>query len=684
MKRLFLSLLAIFGVAIFITGFATVLLRDIPAGTYDLTSTDATRSQDASKGWAQVESLLPIMHLYGPQGASGPTIVLIPVIQKGVSLQWGWPTLSYGTTNSDAVEISFAAPHASQVELRPVSNADAAQIRQTWEAEHERLNRELATIAQADIMPAWQTPLFDGAFSLSIPDSYVLRAFPSNTAYPGVRMVPRGDAIDGNTYLEFVATRGGSGNGAVNSATAESRHDPDAIQAGPNAMVTRTPEHIYRVFASYRFGDVEVIARGRTPDMESAEDFVGVLNAIEAGDAPLELLSGDYLPAVEPVGADTVRIPTDYMADLLSTLLRPENLLSQYGFAQPQTVFLPDAQGREDSRGGPASVVIGLLPRGNRFPQTDFTVKAEAEDRALRVSIDEDNAACIVEFVLPIGEYSESDSLVLLLILQSSSLPDCQDAARFFAQLDPDDLRQRPAMKQAIALAPHAGKYSDVRAWEDGTISVSDGGQSGLIDPDGEVLLMIEATTIRPLLGNWQFQLDGRYGLIDADERVILPAEYDEISIMAGYGPDEDAGRLQVRKDGKVGIFDVANERFVLSPSFDEIVPITLWDIFRAHDGDTFRLVSMTGEDVLPQDFTEYIIGEPARASANERDFIALRTTDGAWVFHTRVPQPLLEGQFSDLRMERRPASRLFHLTRPDGTTLTIDSFLEPVEQRGN
>lgn len=638
MKRFFLRILAIVGLAVFLAGFATVLLRDIPTGTYDLASTDATRSQDASKGWAHVESLLPIMHLYGPQGATGPTIVLIPVIQKGIPLQWGWPTLSYGTTNSDAVEIIFTAPHASKIELRPMGDAEAAQIRQIWEAEHERLNGELATIAQADIMPAWQTSLFDGAFSLRIPDSYVLRALPSNTAYPGVRMVPRGDTLGGDTYLEFVASRGGSGEVAVNSATAGFRLDPNAIQAGPNAMVTRTPEHIYRVFASYRFGDVEVIALGRTPDMESAGDFVGVLNALKAGDAPLELLLGDYIPAVEPVGADTARIPTDYMADLLTTLLRPENLLSQYGFAQPQTASLPDAEGREDNRGRSASVVIGLLPKGNRFPQTGFTAKAEAEDRALRVSIDEDNAACIVEFVLPIGDYSESNSLVLLVTTQSSSLPDCQDATRLFAQLDLDDLRKHPAMRQAIALASHAGRYSDVRAWEDGTISVSNGGRSSLIAPDGEVSLMIEATAVRPLLGKWQFQLDGRYGLIDADERVILPAEYDEISIVAGYGVDEDAGRLQVRKDGKAGIFDVENERFVLPPSFDEIVPIPLWDMFRAQNGDIFRLVSMTGEDVFPQEFREYIIREPAGASANERDFIALRTTDGAWVFHTRVP----------------------------------------------
>ncbi|MFV0475698.1 MAG: WG repeat-containing protein [Pikeienuella sp.] len=672
MKRLLRIFLATIASIMLIFALIVVLLRDLPAGAY-------IRSDQSGAGaemWAEIGGFAPVLRLRSPKGGDGPRFLLIPMIGKGVPLQRGIPLMDYDALDDGGIEISFMAEHGARHVLQRMDNAAAAEIRRRWEADREELLADLASIAPAPLTPSWKTSFFNGAFTFNLTSDYVFQFQPSNTAYPGLLVTPRGQRVSREVYLEFVGSTSDHARQVADSETAQFRLDPDVVEIGPDVMAARSPEGVYRLFATFQAGDLSVIARGRTADREQAQEFIAILDAVAPGRAPLTLLSGEYIPA-ETFPPETAENQMRRIDMALQDLLHPTMLLSQYMAGQDQFIQAPDTAG---GPGTGITIRAGLAPKGGLPPAPAYPVKAEAKDRALRVSIDEDSARCLVELFLPVGSHSDSEDLVIAMDSHSASLPDCQDAARIFATLDLEALRRLPAMTQAASLAPHAWRYADVSLPEDGEIRVSGDGRASLLNLDGSVRFTLDADAIWPFKEGWRYKADGRFGLVDAEGREILPPAYEDISVLDAYGPVDETGLLLVRQDGKHGLFDLTRESFTIQPSFDRIESFAERDFVRAYEGDLFRLINKTGEDAFSRTFTEFIIGEPMRSRVRDEDFIALKTVEGSWIFATRVPQPLLQGEFTDLRLERLPVARLFHLTRADGETFTIDSDLNLVE----
>lgn len=671
MKRCLLRLIAAFSAVGLLVIAGVQLLRDVPAGTYSLVAEDSAEVQ----GWAQVDRLMPVMRIYGPQGSAGPGYVLLPLLRIGIPLQWRAPVLRYEAQDAEQIRFRRDAPRSAAVAMLPMREPQASQHRQAWQAQRDERAGELAAIAQSDVAPAWQTDVYDGAFSLRIPDGYVMRSVPSLSRHPVIRLVQRGQAVDGESYLQFEAAD--EGRAASQATRAAQQRGTDAIKAGDSANLSRTAKGEYLVFADYRFGDLAIVARGITPDQGTAGDFVGVLNAIEAGAAPLALLSGEYIPAIGAADSLESHAWWDAVADRLAPSLEPTSLLSRANFAQPRSMLLPDDQATATSRGISASVVVGLLADANAFPETDMSIKAQND--VVRVSIDEGSGTCVVEFALALGPYAQQRDLALVIAARSSSLPDCQYAAQQFAALDIDDIQRQPAIAQAKVFAPHAGKFSDARPGPEGSLIVSDGMRSGVIRADGNVEFMLDAQAVWPLAGQWRYQRDGRQGIVDTEGNTLLAAEYDDIALLGSQAGAMGDTLVQLQQGDKQGIFDVSAASMVLAPIYDAVTPMPGWNMMRAQNGDSFRLIGLDAEAVRPETFTAYIIGEPGSVRANDRDFIALKTAQGAWIFHTRTPQPLVQGTFRDVRMDAGGGARVFHLTRPDGARLRIDSFLNPI-----
>lgn len=680
MKRILLRLLAVIVAIPLLAGLAAVLFRDVPAGVYELAPRSGGESEGPVEAWAEVGDLAPVIRVYGLNGEKGPRLLMLPLVGYAIPLHRGLPPLSYDVLGGDPVEIEMPASGYSRKLLRRVGETEAAEYRWTWAEAHARLVADLEGIAQGVVTPVWRTALARGAFTLNIPEGYDLRFTQSNTDLGAAQLVPRGESVNRRVYLEFVSSGRHDSGEIAESEAAEFRLDLNAVEAGPHAMVTPASDGAFRVFATFRFGGVNVIARGRAQDRAQAADFVGILNAVEAGDAPLELLTGDYIPTA-PVDPAQAGVWTKAVGDVLSSMLAPSSVLSRYNFRREYSFSLPDIEGREGYRGEPATITIGRLPRGRLFAEDMFTSKAEAKDRALRVSIDDEGKTCMVEFGHPIGPYTPDEDLIFQITTRSATLPDCQDAARLLAALDLDALGRLPEMERMAVLAPHAAKYTHIDETEDGGFAVSDGAQVGVMKADGAFRFRVEGNRIWRLGGYWVITTDAGWGLLDDDGKMILPAEHDEITQERfGWGEDQPIFML-VRNGDKYGLFDPRRGAFVVPLGFDRISVMDKWDFALAHRGETFSVIGSSGAPVLPGTFSDLIYAEPGRMTPRDIDFIALERADGMWVFVTRTAQPLLEGEFSAVRLEARSGYRRFHLTRADGETFTIDSFLQPVAE---
>ncbi len=85
---------------------------------------------------------------------------------------------------------------------------------------------------------------------------------------------------------------------------------------------------------------------------------------------------------------------------------------------------------------------------------------------------------------------------------------------------------------------------------------------------------------------------DGLYGLIDLDGNEIIPAEYEEISVMQSI-----THALKVKKNEKYGIVNYSNQ-IILEPTYDDIDDVYGSNLYVVVDKGTKKIINKNGEEI--------------------------------------------------------------------------------------
>jgi hypothetical protein len=94
----------------------------------------------------------------------------------------------------------------------------------------------------------------------------------------------------------------------------------------------------------------------------------------------------------------------------------------------------------------------------------------------------------------------------------------------------------------------------------------------------------------------------GNLGMIDEDENIMIPLEHEEIKPVQSERVGASSC-FMIRKNGKLGIFDIALNKVVIEPKFDKIEHI-LGEYYKVSIGNKWG-VSKYGEEILSPEYDE-------------------------------------------------------------------------------
>ena len=98
-----------------------------------------------------------------------------------------------------------------------------------------------------------------------------------------------------------------------------------------------------------------------------------------------------------------------------------------------------------------------------------------------------------------------------------------------------------------------------------------------------------------------KIEKDMAYGLIDLDGNEIIPAQYEEISVMQSVDH-----ALKVKKDGKYGLVNYSNQT-ILEPQYDDIDDVHGSNLYVVTVEGTKKIIDKDGQDIITKGFDNVV-----------------------------------------------------------------------------
>lgn len=140
--------------------------------------------------------------------------------------------------------------------------------------------------------------------------------------------------------------------------------------------------------------------------------------------------------------------------------------------------------------------------------------------------------------------------------------------------------------------------------YEENVLRIKKNGKYGLIDLNGKELLPAEYDEITVLEGienSLIIKKDGRVGLVNDTGSVIIDANYKGIK---GLGDTYKDGYITIDEQGKYGLIS-ATKKQILENKYDEILQVPLKEYYAIKENGKQKLINSNGEALIDSGFDE-------------------------------------------------------------------------------
>ena len=140
--------------------------------------------------------------------------------------------------------------------------------------------------------------------------------------------------------------------------------------------------------------------------------------------------------------------------------------------------------------------------------------------------------------------------------------------------------------------------------YEENVLRVKKNGKYGLIDLNGKVLLPAEYDEITVLEGienSLIIKKDGNVGLVNDTGSIIIDVNYKEIK---GLGDTYKDGYITIDEQGKYGLIS-ATKKQILGGKYDEILQVPLKEYYVIKENGKQKLINSNGEILIDNGFDE-------------------------------------------------------------------------------
>ena len=140
--------------------------------------------------------------------------------------------------------------------------------------------------------------------------------------------------------------------------------------------------------------------------------------------------------------------------------------------------------------------------------------------------------------------------------------------------------------------------------YEENVLRIKKNGKYGLIDLNGKELLPAEYDEITVLEGienSLIIKKDGKVGLVNDTGSVIIDANYKEIK---GLGDTYKDGYITIDEQGKYGLIS-ATKKQILENKYDEILQVPLKEYYAIKENGKQKLIHSNGEVLIDSGFDE-------------------------------------------------------------------------------
>lgn len=163
--------------------------------------------------------------------------------------------------------------------------------------------------------------------------------------------------------------------------------------------------------------------------------------------------------------------------------------------------------------------------------------------------------------------------------------------------------------------------------FEDNLLRVSQNGQYGLIDFEGNILLKCEYDEITALKGveeNLIVKKDQKVGLVNAKGQAIVKVVYNDIKPLKEGSKDE---YIIIDENEKMGIVSTSGT-VMLEPKYEEIKYINSTEMYAVKEENKWKIVNKLGEQVL-EGFDDYTNVKGENVIIKKSDKFGIVTTSG-------------------------------------------------------
>lgn len=138
--------------------------------------------------------------------------------------------------------------------------------------------------------------------------------------------------------------------------------------------------------------------------------------------------------------------------------------------------------------------------------------------------------------------------------------------------------------------------------YEQNVLKVKQSGKYGLINLEGKQILPIEYDEITPISGiknSLKVKKEDKCGIVNNEGKIVIEPKYSDIDVL---GKDNKSGFIVKNENGKFGIVDYSND-IVLEAEYDSIKKVYGNDLYVVTLNGKDKLVNKEKEDVLTKDF---------------------------------------------------------------------------------
>ena len=176
--------------------------------------------------------------------------------------------------------------------------------------------------------------------------------------------------------------------------------------------------------------------------------------------------------------------------------------------------------------------------------------------------------------------------------------------------------------------------------YEDNILRIKKNGKYGLIDLNGKELLPAEYDEITVLEGienSIIIKKDGKVGLVNDKGSIIVEANYKEIQ---NLGETYKEGYITINEEGKYGLVSTTKKQ-ILESKYDEISQVYLQDYYLVKENGKQKLINTAGDTLIEKGFDEI-------KSATSRGVIF--TKNGLYGEMTTNGEITIEAKYQDLK----------------------------------